>query len=118
AVRTAHHKGTGAFHRRQGLDHAGWRVADGEYGRGCHLFGADHSAYTQCHHLGRLARWQRGQYRGRPDGPLRGAAGGNEVAAATIVSCAGLTRASILLTRWLPGGMDCRVKPGNDDEGK
>ncbi len=29
--------------------------------------------------LERLARRQRGQYRGRPDGPLRGAAVGNEV---------------------------------------
>ena len=33
AVRTAHHAGAGALHRRQGLGDAGWRVADGEYGR-------------------------------------------------------------------------------------
>ncbi len=29
----AHHARAGAFHRHQGLDHAGWRVADGQYGR-------------------------------------------------------------------------------------
>ena len=31
-------------------------------------------------------------------------------------SCAGLTRASINLRKSLSKRMDCRVKPGNDDE--
>jgi hypothetical protein len=30
-------------------------------------------------------------------------------------SCAGLTRASIILRKSLSRGMDCRVKPGNDE---
>src|SRR4051794_24492653 len=32
-------------------------------------------------------------------------------------SCAGLTRASIVLRKTLSKRMDCRVKPGNDAEG-
>ena len=49
---------------------------------GRRVFGADHSAYAQRHHAGRLARGQRGQSRGRPDGALCRAAVGNEVDAA------------------------------------
>jgi hypothetical protein len=33
-------------------------------------------------------------------------------------SCAGLTRASILKNLSIFKTMDCRVKPGNDDEGR
>ena len=47
--------------------------------RRCRLFGADHPPYAQRDHTERLARGQRGQYRGRSDGPLCGAAVGNEV---------------------------------------
>ena len=32
------------------------------------------------------------------------------------MSCAGLTRASILFEKRLAKKMDCRVKPGNDDD--
>src|SRR4051794_6960319 len=35
--------------------------------------------------------------------------------APTTASCAGLTRASITLRKSLSKGMDCRVKPGNDE---
>ena len=35
------------------------------------VFGADHSAHAQCHDASALARRQRGQSRGRPDGALR-----------------------------------------------
>jgi hypothetical protein len=31
------------------------------------------------------------------------------------VSCPGLTRASIILRKSLSKGLDCRVKPGNDE---
>ena len=43
------------------------------------VFSADHPAHAQRHHAQRLAHRQRGQYRGRSDGPLCGAAVGNEV---------------------------------------
>jgi hypothetical protein len=33
-------------------------------------------------------------------------------------SCAGLTRASIILRKSLSKRMDCRVKPGNDGVGR
>ena len=46
---------------------------------GRRIFGADHPAHARRHDAERLARRQRGQYRGRSDGPLCRAAVGNEV---------------------------------------
>ena len=74
------------------------------------VFGADHSAHAQCHDARRLARRQRGQSRGRPDGALRRAAVGNEVGGSRQMwHTRRLTRVSILLTRWIAGS-----SPGND----
>ena len=46
------HAGAGALHRHQGLDHARRRLADGQYGEGRDLFGADHPAYAEVTTIG------------------------------------------------------------------
>ena len=68
-------RGARALHRAEGIDHAGWGVADGQHGAGRDVFRTDHSAHAQCDDAVVLARRQRGQYRGRFDGALCRAAG-------------------------------------------
>jgi len=48
------------------------------------FFGADHSAYADCDHAGRLARGKRGQPGSRFDGALRRALERNEVGVSVI----------------------------------